>query len=261
MSALRFDADMARLQRTLAQCHDLLARRCAVLETLNLRTGERVLEVGCGGGFYAVEAARCVGPTGRVCAIDISADQIAAARERCRDMPWVECTVADIMALPYQGAEFDAVYGNQVLEYVPALDAALEGLRRVLRPGGRLVIAATNWSSVVWHTGHADRMERVLAAWAAHAPFPDLPAALPARLRRAGFQPQRQTPVPMLNMSYNENAASYWLAELMRRFVVARQAISAAEAEAWLEEFADLERQGAYFFCSTPIITEAMKVS
>jgi protein-L-isoaspartate O-methyltransferase len=52
---------MARLQRALAQCHDMVIRRGAVLEALQLHSGERVLEIGCGGGFYAHEAAQCVG--------------------------------------------------------------------------------------------------------------------------------------------------------------------------------------------------------
>jgi ubiquinone/menaquinone biosynthesis C-methylase UbiE len=43
------------------------------METLNLQTGEKVLEPGCGGGSYAFEAAQLVGPTGRISAIDISA--------------------------------------------------------------------------------------------------------------------------------------------------------------------------------------------
>ena len=67
MSTLTFTDDMARIQRAVAQCHDLVLRRSRVVEALQLRTGERVLEVGCGGGFYAYEAAQCVGPTGRVC--------------------------------------------------------------------------------------------------------------------------------------------------------------------------------------------------
>ena len=74
MSTLTFADDMARMQRALAQCHDMVVRRSAVLEALRLRTGERVLEVGCGGGFYAYESAQCVGATGRLCAIDLSAD-------------------------------------------------------------------------------------------------------------------------------------------------------------------------------------------
>lgn len=87
MSALSFAGDMARLQRAFAESHDSVVRRSIVLDTLNLRTGERVLELGCGGGYYAHEAARFVGPTGRVCAIDISPDQIAAAQAPVPNSP------------------------------------------------------------------------------------------------------------------------------------------------------------------------------
>jgi protein-L-isoaspartate O-methyltransferase len=74
MSTLTFTDDMARIQRAVSQCHDPVLRRSRVVEALQLRTGERVLEIGCGGGFYTAEVAQCVGPTGQVCAIDLSAD-------------------------------------------------------------------------------------------------------------------------------------------------------------------------------------------
>lgn len=261
MSNLTFADDMAHLQRTLAQCHDLMIRRGAVLQELNLRTGERVLEVGCGGGFYAYEAARCVGATGRVCAIDISQDQIAAARTRCAEFPWVECELANVAELPFANFEFDAVYANQVLEYVTTLNDALLEIHRVLRPGGRLIIVATNWSSLVWHSSHPERMNRVLAAWDEHAPYPDLPALLAVQLRKVGIEPVHQKPLPILNMSYNENSYSYWAARLIKRFVVGRNSVTEAEAEAWLQEFDELEKQNAYFFSSTPILTAAVRVS
>src|SRR4029450_8717725 len=152
MSTLTFTNATPRLAAPIAHCHDWVVRRSAVLEALNLRTGERVLDVGCGGGFYAYEAAQCVGPTGRVCAIDISPDQITAARTRCAALGWVECQHADAVAPPYGEGEFDAVVGVQVLEYVANLDGALQALHRVLRPGGRLVILATNCSALVWHS-------------------------------------------------------------------------------------------------------------
>jgi len=259
MSTLTFTNDMARLADAMSHCHDWVVRRSAVLEALNLRTGERVLDVGCGGGFYAYEAAQCVGPTGRVCAIDISPDQITAARARCAELGWVECQHTDAVAPPYGEAEFDAVVGVQVLEYVANLDGALRALHRVLRPGGRLVILATNWSSLVWHSAQPERMQRVLTAFAAHAPYPDLPAVLGARLRQVGLQPFRQTPVPVLNTSYNANRLSYWTARLVAPFVQSRQALTADEAAAWFQEFEVLEQQGAYFFCVTPILTGTVK--
>jgi arsenite methyltransferase len=237
MSTLAFAEDMARLQRALAQCHDMVVRRSAVLEALRLRSGERVLEVGCGGGFYAHEAAQCVGPAGGVCAVDLSADQIAAAKTRCAELAWVKCQVADAVKLPYGDAEFTALYGVQVFEYVVKLDDALQEIYRVLRPGGRLVILATNWSSVVWHSEQPARMERVLSAWTAHAPYPDLPAILLARLRQSGMTPIRQTPAPVLNTSYHANSFSYYLARMIRPFVVGRRSVTEEDADAWFHEF------------------------
>jgi arsenite methyltransferase len=260
-SSLTFGGDMGRLQRALSQCQDMVMRRGTVLQALGPRTGEWVLDIGCGGGFYAYEAAQCVGPGGRVYAIDISADQVAAARARCAEVPWVECRVADATDLPYGDAEFDAVYCVQVIEYVPDLDRALEEIRRVLRPGGRLVNVATNWSSLVWRSDHPERMGRMLAAWAVHAPYPDLPTILAERLRRAGMQPLHQTPVPVLNTSYHANCCSYWTAKLIAAYAVGRKAVDEDEATVWMQEFEVLDQRGAYFFCSAPILTEAVRAA
>jgi hypothetical protein len=103
-------------------------------------------------------------------------------------------------------------------------------------------------------------MQRVLAAWAPHTPCRDLPGILPVRLRRAGIQPLRQTPIPILNTSYNPAGFSYWVAQIIRPFVVSRPSVSEEEAAEWFEEFAKLEENGAYFFCITPILTEAIRV-
>ena len=59
-----FSGDMARLQQATAESHDNTVRRSKVLSVLNLRTGEQVLEVGCGGGFYTNQLARFVGSDG-----------------------------------------------------------------------------------------------------------------------------------------------------------------------------------------------------
>jgi ubiquinone/menaquinone biosynthesis C-methylase UbiE len=261
MGAMSYEGDIARIQRSLTQSHDVTARRTALLQALNLRAGEQALELGCGGGFWAAEAARFVGPAGRLVAIDVSEDQIAAARSRCAEFDWVECRVANATDLPFEDGSFDAVFGNQIIEYIADLDAALAEVRRVLHPGGRFVVMATNWSSMVWHSKVPERMERVLRAWATHAPYHDLPAILPARLRQAGLQPLRQVSVPTLNGSYHQHSFGYWIARLIHAFVVGQGAVSEAEADAWLGEFDELESAGAYFLSVTPVLTEAIKIA
>ena len=259
--AYSFSGDLARLQRATAESHDNVVRQRNVFGAINLRTGERVLEVGCGGGFYTSDAARFVGPTGRVCAIDISSDQIAAAQQRCAEFVWVECNNTDIVSAPYGDAAFDAVFAVQVLEYLVDLDAGLGQIHRLLRPGGRLVVVATDWSSAVWYSENPLRMRRVLTAWEPHKPCLNLPSILAARLRGVGMQPLRQVPIPVLNTSYNPASASYWIARSIRSSVVGRQNVTEEEAAEWFSEFPELEKNGAYFFCVTPVMTEAVKVA
>lgn len=261
MTELKFDADMARLQQALAECHDMVMRRSAVLTAVNARTGQSVLEIGCGGGFYAREVAQMVGPSGKVRAIDISEDQIVAARERCAAFDWVECKSANALSLPYGDNEFDAVYCVQILEYMPEILDALSEIRRVLRPGGKVVNLATNWDSLVWHTHDPERMKRVLAAWGDHASYPNLPAGLMARLTDAGLNPLGQTVLPVLNASYNENSFSYWLAKMIAAYAAGRQSVTTETAHSWNSEFDGLEKRGEYFFCSTTVITEAIKIA
>lgn len=101
-----------------------------VVELLDPRPGERVLDVGCGDGALTeklVEAG-C-----RVVAVDSSPDQVRAARRR-----GIDARVADATALSFD-AEFDAVFSNAVLHWIRDPDAALARIHRALAPGGRLV--------------------------------------------------------------------------------------------------------------------------
>ena len=261
MSNIVFDDEMGRIQRAIAESHDLTARRSMVMETLNLRSGERVLELGCGGGSYAVEAAQFVGSTGHVSAIDISAEQIAAARERCAGFPWVQCQVGNVMELPHPDGEFDAVYSIQVLEYAGDLGKAFREIHRVLRPGGRFVNVSTNWSSCVWHSEDPDRMRRALDGWMAHETHRNLPTILAGELRRAGLQLLRQRAIPLVNTSYGEQAFSYWIARFIAGYARSRGALSSDETDAWIAEFPSLEQRGEYFFSLTPLLAEAIRVS
>lgn len=260
MSSLTFTDDMANIQRSVAQCHDQVYRRGLVLDAMQLQTGDHVLEIGCGGGFYAYEAAQCVGPNGRLCAIDHSADQVATAQKHCNEMPWADCRVGDATALPYETHTFDSVYGIQVFEYIDQLETSLHEVQRVLQTGGKCFILSTDWRTAVWHSGNPERMQRILNAWQDHSCTPNLPSILGAKLINIGLQPIRQSPMSFLNRSYHRNSFSFWAARVIRAFVKSKPQISAEEIDAWFDEFDLLEQQHAYFFCLTSVLTEAIKI-
>jgi trans-aconitate methyltransferase len=102
----------------------------SILAQLAPQPGERILDLGCGDGVLTQEIA-AAGAT--VVAVDASPAMVAAARTRGLD-----ARVADATALPFVD-EFDAVFSNAVLHWVKAADAALAGIARALKPGGRFV--------------------------------------------------------------------------------------------------------------------------
>jgi len=100
-----------------------------------VRPGDHVLDACCGTGDLAL-AARAAG-AGRVVGADFSERMLERARAKAPELEWVR---ADLLALPFGDASFDAAMVGFGVRNVENLETALRELRRVLRPGGRLAI-------------------------------------------------------------------------------------------------------------------------
>ena len=101
----------------------------------------KVLEVGCGTGFFLLNLAQA-GFIGEAHCTDISSGMIAQCVDNGRHLGIdVRGRVADAEKLPYPDATFDLVLGHAVIHHLPNLEVAFSEFRRVLKPGGRLVIA------------------------------------------------------------------------------------------------------------------------
>lgn len=122
-----------------AEFYESRAKRRA-LQQLALSPGLDVLNVGVGTGKEHAAITAQVGPQGRAFAVDLSPVMLRLARERTA-APVVQ---ADGRLLPFASARFDRVFAAYVLDLIPASDltGVLAAFRRVLKPGGRLVVAS-----------------------------------------------------------------------------------------------------------------------
>jgi len=247
-TGLAFDEEASRKLEAVYLTPDVVAQRYEVLQALELREGEQVLDIGSGPGLLVYDMAATVGPTGRVYGIDISEDMLAMPRKRCAEQSWVEFKLADATKLPYPDGSFDAAVSTQVYEYVAEIPTPLAELYRVLRPGGRAVILDTDYGSLVMHTENPKRMERILAAWDEHFVYGTLPRILAPHLREAGFTVRLCDVIPMFNPVYHTNVYSYGMIGIIASFVVGRKGVTKEEADAWANEFPELGRHGKYFF-------------
>jgi SAM-dependent methyltransferase len=245
---MEFDADAASRVEAAYTTPDIVAQRDRVRATLALEPGEQVLDVGVGPGFLAAEMAAEVRPDGRVCGIDTSAAmlEVAARRNPGVHAATLELELGGVERIPYADESFDAVVTTQVLEYVADIAGALAEMRRVLRPGGRLLVLDTDWDSLVWHAPDEALMTRVLTAWEEHLADPHLPRSLGRSLREGGFVGGPPTVLPLLNVGDPHDTFSGFLLGLVATFVVDRNGLTSEEVEAWAESMRGLEED--WFF-------------
>jgi SAM-dependent methyltransferase len=181
-----------------------------------ITAGERVLDLGCGMGRHAYEVYR---RGAQVVAFDHSADELVEVSRMFRameaaDEPPAGATArtvqGDVLALPFPDASFDAVIAAEVLEHIPADEAAIAEIVRVVRPGGRVAVTVPRW----WP-------ERI--CWALSREYHDVPGGhvriyrgdeVKRRLGAAGLRPRGghhahalHAPYWWLNCAFGQDSA------------------------------------------------------
>jgi SAM-dependent methyltransferase len=158
---------------------------------LRLEPGHAVLDVGCGAGDVCVELAGRVGPSGRVCGVDVSEAMVAAARAAAGQAGReVDLRVATAYSLPFADASFDAVRAERVFQHLDDPGRALTEMVRVTRPGGRVMVFDPDHSqhSVSLETDLECRVhEATRSALLRMIVNPRIGTRLPGLFRRAGL--------------------------------------------------------------------------
>ena len=120
-----------------------------LLDRAGIRRGDTVLDIGCGTGVLARAALARVGAQGEVVGVDPNDGMLAVARRTASEVTWLEGTAE---RLPLEDGSVDVVASQFALMFLPDTGAAVREMRRVLRPGGRIVLAT--WADVTASPGY-----------------------------------------------------------------------------------------------------------
>ncbi len=140
-----------------------------VAQNLSLKPDDRVLDIGCGPGWFWAATSAALPERLDLTLADSSAGMVAEAVERCHGLPFAALTgvTADAVELPFADASFDAVIAMHMLYHLPDPSLAIAEMFRVLRPGG--VLAVT--------TNGAGNMAEIYALTTVFGSAPGDPAA------------------------------------------------------------------------------------
>ena len=168
MAVIEFDAALLEALETSRAAPSSQHKADRYLALLDAQRGERILDVGCGGGWLSREVARIVQPTGQVVAIDSAQAAIDMAVDRsAQSCPEVlRYERADAAALRFSNGQFDAAACVSMLAFCDQPAQVLAEIRRVLRPGGRLVVANSDEDTRIYNARDRERGRRIEQAMA-----------------------------------------------------------------------------------------------
>jgi len=127
--------------------------RVALLRWATPGPGDRALDVGCGTGHFSLMLAEA---GAEVTGCDASKAMLTQARLKHPELRW---HLADARELPYADASWDLVFSVTMLEFIDEPVRALDEMWRVLRPGGRLVVAVLQ-ANTPWHRLYIEEAQR-----------------------------------------------------------------------------------------------------
>jgi len=157
-----------------------------LVELLDPRPGEAILELAAGPGDTGLLAARSLAPGGRLVSTDAAAEMVEAAKRRAVELgleELVSFAVEDMTALSFDDAAFDGVVCRWGLMLVPDIPTAAAEITRVLRPGGRVALAV--WGDPDDNDWMTAPGRSALELGLVERPDPDAPG--PFRLSRDGL--------------------------------------------------------------------------
>ena len=176
---------------------DLLARvqeptTLALLDKLDIRPGERFIDLGCGGGHVSIEAARRVGAGGSVVGVDLDATKLALARQSAEEgglgnIDFRECKADEIV----ESDSFDVAYARFLLTHLSDPLAVLRAMLKALKPGARVALEDIDFRGVFSHppSPHVERFAELYTVAVRHkGGDANIGPRLPSLLREAGFE-------------------------------------------------------------------------
>ena len=233
----------------------------AAWQRAGLQSGERVLDLGAGPGFAAMDLAQVVGPSGRVLGLELSPVYVDAGNALVREagIAQLQLRQQDLLHDAWPEERFDMLWSRWVAMFLPQLEPLLRGAEACLRPGGRWVIHEyVHWDTFALHP-HGEAIQRFGQAcqqsFRASGGDPDVNRRLPALLSERGWALEDLQPLPV--MGGPGSMAAQWMEQFVAVYGSRLQTLglwSTSDASQAQREILRSHRQGGCYWVGPTLL-------
>ena len=236
---------------------DRLERWSRLMEWFSPKPGDRILDVGFGQGQPLRFISHRVTPNGWAIGVEPELGKVVALTEDATPEGSVNPVglVTDAQALPFAEGTFDGVLCVNVLEAVINRTRAVNEMRRVLKAGGRLLLAHDDHESQVCACADRELCRRVVRAYA-ESTFKSYAASdgqmgrrIWGLFRAAGFVDTKLRVLPLINTEYREPLLGWTHAQFSAELVSGVSDLTQQEIERWQADLAKSSERGEYIYC------------
>ncbi len=228
-----------------------------LIQLLDVKDGQHILDVGCGTGDDAREMARLAAPQGRVVGVDNSQAMIAEAQKRAAGagLP-VEFRVVDALDLPFEAGSFGGCCADRSLMHVPDARRVLAEMHRVVSPGGRVAVYEVDFGTVTIDTEERVLARKVIDCWSDSLRNPWLGRRMPALFEELSLKDVSVTPYTLILAPILANPI---MGEATATRAVTQGRITQAECQTWLQNLTNLQEAGRFFSTLTGFLVAGSK--
>ncbi|MBF2017498.1 MAG: methyltransferase domain-containing protein [Rivularia sp. T60_A2020_040] len=217
-----------------------------MLSLLDVREGDRVLDVGCGTGDDVRSLAQFVGISGSVIGIDSSITMIQEAKRRSEKLSFpVEFYLGDAQNLEFPDNSFNSCRVERVLQHLDNPQQALAQMVRVAKSGARIVIVEPDYGTISIDGGHSVITRKLIARRCSHFRNGRIGILLPLLYKHVGLKNIVVELTQVVRTNIDEEHEQFLLDKYIEP-AIAVGVISASEGKQWIEDLKQADLMGSY---------------
>jgi ubiquinone/menaquinone biosynthesis C-methylase UbiE len=213
--------------------------------------GDIIADIGCNTGDAARLLVREYPRVDRVVGIDNDRERYERALARWRTdnrPPQIEFRLADATGLPFPENYYDRALCVETAEWITNPVAALQEIRRVIKPGGAALVVHSDFDTQVFNSTDKELCRRITTAFTDSGPDGQIGRRLYGLCKEAGFSAVKPLVYTLLNTEWSGNLYAYKVAHMMAEWLKGKSAIREKELAQWLADLQEQHNRGKFFY-------------